>query len=152
MKRLKARFSIFKLSNIQFAWEISDIVEVINLPALTRVPNVSDIVLGVFNARGFIIPLIDIRTLLQLSISVPTASDRAMIIRTGDFFGGILINEVITIIDIDKEVDDDPVDLPDAVNPEYLDAVYKDSELGTINFLKRKNIIGSLNRLLMENK
>jgi chemotaxis signal transduction protein len=149
LKRLSARFSIFKLSDIVCAWEILFMQEVLPLPPITRVPNASPKVLGVFNARGKIIPLIDIRPFLKMDSSVPKSSDMVMLIRENTFLTGILINEVVSILDIEYE--QQGAIKGAAVHSEDLFlGIHTDPELGKIYLMDKDKLIKLVNKPLTE--
>lgn len=56
---------LFNLGQDRYAVETSQILEVISMVNLKKVPNVPDYVAGTFIYRGFIAPVIDLRKLIQ---------------------------------------------------------------------------------------
>jgi purine-binding chemotaxis protein CheW len=51
----------FKLDDQEYALNIANVVQVVRMVALTRPPKASDCVEGMFNLRGKVVPVIDIR-------------------------------------------------------------------------------------------
>jgi chemotaxis signal transduction protein len=150
LRRQNTRFSVFKLSDILFAWEILYLAEVIPLPKFTKVPGASKKVLGVFSIRGKIIPLIDIRPILRITHSAPCSTDMAMLIRDNKFTTGILINEVVTIIDIANQIDDLQKDDTIPIQREFVRGKYTDSQLGNIYILNHDQLMHVARRPLRE--
>jgi len=56
----------FSLSREEFAFNISEVEEIIRLYTITRVPAMPDYMLGITSLRGKIIPVIDLKTKLNL--------------------------------------------------------------------------------------
>jgi purine-binding chemotaxis protein CheW len=56
----------FKLLSEDFAFRVSDLVEIIKLQHITPVPGLSDSVLGLTSLRGKVIPVIDLKVKLSL--------------------------------------------------------------------------------------
>ena len=150
MRRQNTRFSVFKLSDILCAWEILYIAEVISLPKLTKVPGASKKVLGVFSSRGKIVPLIDIRPILNITYSAPCSTDMAMLIRDNKFTTGILISEVVTIIDIANQIDDTQGNNTIPHQEEFVRGKYTDAQLGDIYILNRDKLMHVIKRPLRE--
>jgi purine-binding chemotaxis protein CheW len=68
-KTVYTRFSVFNISDRLFGIEINHVKEVLKSPKITRLPNVKPQLLGVFNLRGTILPLMDLRYILGLEIT-----------------------------------------------------------------------------------
>ncbi len=56
----------FSLSNEEYAFRVSDVEEVLRMQRITMVPTMPDYVLGITSLRGKIIPVIDLKTRLNL--------------------------------------------------------------------------------------
>jgi purine-binding chemotaxis protein CheW len=56
----------FSLSREEFAFNISEVEEIIRLYTITRIPAMPDYMLGITSLRGKIIPVIDLKTKLNL--------------------------------------------------------------------------------------
>ncbi len=63
----------FSISREEFAFGVPEVEEIIRLHTLTRVPTMPDYVLGVTSLRGKIIPVIDLKTRLNLRETAATA-------------------------------------------------------------------------------
>jgi purine-binding chemotaxis protein CheW len=150
LKRLNTRFSVFKLFDTLFAWAILYLEEVMPLPKITIVPGASRHVLGVFSLRGKILPLIDIRPILNITASAPCLTDMAMLVRDDKFTTAILINEVVTIVDITDQMDDLRNNDTTSVPKEFLTGKYTDPQLGDIYVLNRDKLMELIKKPLLE--
>jgi purine-binding chemotaxis protein CheW len=63
----------FSLSREVFAFGVPEVEEIVRLHTLTRIPTLPDYVLGVTSLRGKIIPVIDLKTRLNLRGTAATA-------------------------------------------------------------------------------
>lgn len=71
-----------------------EIREVITVPAYSRVPNAKSWLLGIANVRGSLLPLIDLRQLLDGESSVVTRSSRFMVLNSEEIPAGFLVDSV----------------------------------------------------------
>lgn len=90
-------FGSFWIGKAEFALPVSAIREVVNEPdAISAMPLAPPFLLGLFNLRGFVIPIIDLRLLLELPKSDTTegAQDtrKVAIVENGDRCVGILFD------------------------------------------------------------
>jgi len=82
---------------------ILSIQEIIKPFSWTRVPQVPPYVLGVFNLRGTVIPLIDLRLKFGLSVKKHGEDTRFIVMRHGDDVAGFVIDRLTMAIRIKKE-------------------------------------------------
>lgn len=75
-----------------FAIDIRQVQEVFGLESMTPVPGMLASLIGVANLRGTIVPLIDLRTILGLSLAV--SPKYVVVVRQGSHHIGIVIDEV----------------------------------------------------------
>lgn len=68
--------------------------EVIKLPRMVRVPRLPAHLLGIINLRGEIVAVTDLRPLLQLPVSEPTASFRLVVVADGAMRTALLVERV----------------------------------------------------------
>lgn len=74
------------------------VVEILNSYNVTYLPMVPDYVRGIFNMRGQIIPVMDIRLRLD---KIPTEDGLLIVLNYNDMQLGIIVDAVDRIIDID---------------------------------------------------
>ena len=81
------------------AWNLlllmQDITEIIPVPQVSRVPGVKPWLLGIANLRGTVISIIDLHQYLGGKPSTITPSSRVVVVSSGEWEYGLLINGVI---------------------------------------------------------
>jgi len=73
---------IFALDEPRYALYLSAVERIVRAVEITPLPKAPDIVLGVINAQGRILPVLDIRKRFRLSARVMQMDDRFIIART----------------------------------------------------------------------
>jgi len=103
----------FVIGEEEYAIPILAIQEIIKPFSWTRVPQVPSYVLGVFNLRGAVIPLLDLRAKFGLRTKKQSDETRFIVMRHGDDVAGFVIDRLTMAIRI-KKTDIGPP--PDTVN------------------------------------
>jgi purine-binding chemotaxis protein CheW len=93
----------FMIGDEEYAVPILSIQEIIKPFPWTRVPQVPKYVLGVFNLRGAVIPLIDLRAKFGLPLKNQCEDTRFIVMRNGDDVAGFVIDRLTMAIRIKKE-------------------------------------------------
>ena len=117
----------FVIGDEEYAVPILSIQEIIKPFPWTRVPQVPKYVLGVFNLRGSVIPLIDLRTKFGLPSRKQNEDTRFIVMRNGSDVAGFVIDRLTMAIRIKKENVGPP---PDTVNGDdtIIDGVGKQAD------------------------
>ena len=117
----------FVIGDEEYAIPILSIQEIIKPFSWTRVPQVPAYVLGVFNLRGAVIPLLDLRTKFGLPAKKQSEDTRFIVMRHGDDVAGFVIDRLTMAIRI-KKTDIGPA--PDTVNGDdtIIDGVGKQAD------------------------
>ncbi|HUH43326.1 MAG: chemotaxis protein CheW [Sulfurimonas sp.] len=92
----------FIIGDEEYAVPILSIQEIIKPFPWTRVPQVPKYVIGVFNMRGAVIPLIDLRMKFGLSPKKHNEETRFIVMRDGDDVAGFVIDRLTMAIRIKK--------------------------------------------------
>ena len=92
----------FVIGEEEFAIPILSIQEIIKPITWTRVPQVPPYVLGVFNLRGSVIPLIDLRRKFGLTPQNQNDETRFIVMRDEDDVAGFVIDRLTMAIRIKK--------------------------------------------------
>ena len=98
----------FIVGDEEYAIPILNIQEIIKPIEYTRVPSVPDYVLGVFNLRGNVIPLIDLRKRFSLNVTKQSPSTRYIVMKDEDNIAGFVIDRLTEAIRIDRNRIDPP--------------------------------------------
>lgn len=92
----------FVIGEEEYAVPILSIQEIIKPFPWTRVPQVPKYVIGVFNMRGSVIPLIDLRLKFGLSLKKHNEETRFIVMREGDDIAGFVIDRLTMALRIKK--------------------------------------------------
>lgn len=98
----------FIVGEEEYAIPILNIVEIIKPIDYTRVPSVPDYVLGVFNIRGNVIPLIDLRRKFNLPPINNTPDTRYIVMKGENNTAGFVIDRLTEAIRINQNRIDPP--------------------------------------------
>jgi purine-binding chemotaxis protein CheW len=92
--------AIIGLSGEYFAVELESVREFTNLQRITPVPCCPAYVIGDMNLRGDILTVVDIRKVLQMPVGEAAPSAKVMVVPLGDALVGVLIDQVVNVLDI----------------------------------------------------
>ncbi|WP_300366610.1 chemotaxis protein CheW [Hydrogenimonas sp.] len=110
----------FMVGDEEFAVPILGIQEIIKPIEYTRVPKTPSYVLGVFNLRGSVLPLIDLRMKFGLSRSKENEDTRYMVIKHNDEIAGFVIDRLTQAMRIkESAIDPAPETIHDEQNMIY---------------------------------
>ena len=139
----ESRYSILNLSGHYFGIEVNKVIEVIPFPSYTKIPNLNSSILGVFNLRGQIYSIIDIRKLLDLEINKVSDKNYVVLLKDEKISFGIYVDKVMDVLKIDET----KIQVPNRNSSEnfihFLNGVYEDKKLGLIHLLEVREIIVS---------
>ncbi|MBE0495114.1 MAG: purine-binding chemotaxis protein CheW [Campylobacterales bacterium] len=93
----------FIVSDEEYAIPMLNIQEIIKPIEYTRVPSVPDYVLGVFNLRGNVIPLIDLRKKFNLDASKQGEESRYIVMKGENNIAGFVIDRLTEAIRIRQD-------------------------------------------------
>ncbi|MBN2423921.1 MAG: chemotaxis protein CheW [Calditrichaceae bacterium] len=128
-------YSILNIGDKYFGVEIFGVREIIQLPKFTKVPNTHKSIIGVFNLRGEIYSIIDLRVLIEMPANPVNNKNLVVLLRYESLNFGVIVDKVVDIVDID------PADLqqPDRDIPvsykKFVSKYYKHDKLGNIYIL-----------------
>lgn len=115
----------FSLAGKDYAIDIMKVKEIAKAGRFTYVPNALPFVLGVYNLRGDIIPIIDLR--LFFNIDMPEreydALENMLIVSIGELTFGIVVDEIDKVVGIQKSTINPPHPLFGDINIKYIQGV-----------------------------
>lgn len=98
------QFIVIQLGDEQYGIDIKYISNIIRMSKITRVPQVSDYIVGVINVRGVVIPTISLRLKMGLSGDEITKKTRIIILTLEQHESiGVLVDEVKEVVTLDEE-------------------------------------------------
>ncbi|MCX7770946.1 MAG: chemotaxis protein CheW [Proteobacteria bacterium] len=99
---MEKKFIIFTLNEDFFAIDLKMAREIIPCNDIKPIPSMPDFIAGVVHLRGFLLPLIDIKKILQISPD-KSKKKKVIIIAWQKKIFGLLIDEIEDIITIDEK-------------------------------------------------
>ncbi len=86
----------FSLRGYYFVTPMSEIVEVLTLPKVTKIPGVEPWVLGLSNARGRLVPVIDLTVFLfgDRAVSLSIKRKKLFLVGRGSFLTAVVIDQI----------------------------------------------------------
>jgi purine-binding chemotaxis protein CheW len=87
----------FRVAAEKYAVNIMEIKEIIKAREVTEVPRVPDYVTGVLSLRGIIIPVFNMHKRLGHAVVQESGKERIIVVKKGDEFCGVLVDEVIQV-------------------------------------------------------
>jgi purine-binding chemotaxis protein CheW len=102
MNRL-SRLVNFNLDDGKFALFLSAVMRIIRVVEITSLPKAPEIVLGVINMHGLIIPVFDIRKRFRLPARDTQLGDQMIVASTSKRTVALLVDSVSDVIEISEE-------------------------------------------------
>lgn len=89
---------LFIIENITCALRLPEVVKVIHAVEVTRLPYAPEIVVGIVNLHGNVVPVVDFRTRFGLKTRRMELSDRLIIAQAKKRMVAILANSVVGVV------------------------------------------------------
>lgn len=112
---LKNKYLTFYTEHQLFGIPIADVVQIVGVQEITRVPEFPDYAKGVINLRGTIIPIIDVR--LRLKKEEKQYDERTCIIVTS--INGSYIGFIVDSVDEVAKIREDSISNPPKMGSDY---------------------------------
>lgn len=112
----------FSLSGKDYAIDIMSVKEIAKAGRFTYVPNTAPFVLGVYNLRGEIIPIIDLRLFFNIEIEerADNQIENMIIVSVDDNVFGIVVDGIDKVVGIQKSTIQPPHPLFGDINIKYI--------------------------------
>jgi purine-binding chemotaxis protein CheW len=112
----------FSLAGKDYAIDIMKVKEIAKAGRFTFVPNTAPFVLGVYNLRGDIIPIIDLRLFFNIEVPERTGNEieSMIIIGLGDQVFGIVVDGIDKVVGIQSSTIQPPHPLFGDINIKYI--------------------------------
>ena len=131
----RATLLTFRLAGDKYALRVSAVEEVLEYVTPTHIPGTSEVLAGVINVRGRVIPVIDLRRRLGLSAEAPTVDTGIIVadVHAGeDQTVGLVVDAVDGVIEVDETEIDSAPRLGSHVAVELIDGIVKSGDAFTI--------------------
>ena len=97
MKRLVA----FEVEGMRIAVPLETVERVVRMVAVTPLPSVPEMIRGLINDRGRLLPVVDPRVRFGLAAQEPRLDDRLVIVRTPERALAVVASEVHGVIEVE---------------------------------------------------
>jgi purine-binding chemotaxis protein CheW len=92
--------AVFSLGAEHYGIDIAGVQEIMRVPVITRVPEAPSFVEGVFNFRGRVVPVVDLRQRFGLEDGTQSKASRVVVTDVGSATIGIMVDQVSEILRI----------------------------------------------------
>jgi purine-binding chemotaxis protein CheW len=96
------QLAAFRVGDEEYVIDIMRIKEIINPIKVTAVPGAPDVIEGVINLRGVILPLIDLRKRFGLPVIQKSRNTKYIIVLVLGRFFGMVVDEVLEVVRVPK--------------------------------------------------
>ncbi len=134
------QLACFLAGGQQYVVDIMRIREIINPLPITKVPSSSEVIEGVINLRGVIIPVVDLRKMLEVPKEQRSEKPKIVVVMVDNYLFGLLVDDVIDVVRISRQVI--------RSNPRSGLGKFSDKAYGVCEFQGRLLILLNLKQLL----
>ena len=114
----------FSLSGKDYGVDIMNVKEIAKADKFTYVPNAASFVRGVYNLRGDIIPIIDLRQFFHLPMQSKSDSvENMLILHINDQVYGTIVDKIDKVVGINKETIQPPHPIFGDINIKFISGV-----------------------------
>ena len=143
------RLITFILGEEKYGLDILKVRELISFPeGLTRIPGMPDFIIGMFNLRGLVIPVMDLRKKFKMSSEERHEFSVIIIVEVDNKNIGLTVDSVSDVIFVKEENIQDTTELAMNVDTKFIKGVAKTREemviLLDIDFLLSKEEFDTL--------
>ena len=110
----------FRLGREEYVIDIMEIKEIIKPRDTTEIPHAPDFITGVLSLRGLIVPVFDLRLRLHMESSGSSGKERVIVVRNGDGYRGLLVDEVVQVVKIPVSAMENPPAVLDGIDREFV--------------------------------
>ena len=115
----------FKIGGEEFGIDILKVQEINRMMQITKVPNAPFFVEGVVNLRGRIIPVVNLRTRLNMEKINEDNRTRIIVVDLTGITIGFVVDEVNEVLRIPKSITEPPPAMVAGIDSDYITAVGK---------------------------
>jgi purine-binding chemotaxis protein CheW len=115
----------FSLADRDYSLDIMHVKEIVKADRFTFVPNTLPFVRGVYNLRGEIIPILDLRIFFGIDVSDRNGKklENIIILSVDDQKFGVIVDKIDKVVGIQKSTIQPPHPLFGDINVKYIDGV-----------------------------
>lgn len=125
------QFVIFHIETEMFAVSLSDVQEIIRVPTVVRVPLSPGSLLGLANLRGTVLPVLNLRDVLNFPPVLHDDATRVVVLDQGSPIG-FVVDRMANVVTVDAERIEPASSLRGTVDTELLTGMIKDAKGGSM--------------------
>ena len=120
---LHGRYLTFHMGKIVYGIELAHVLDIVNVPMITRVPGLPNYIKGIINLRGKVAPVIDVR--LKFNQPERAYDDKTCIIMVNisDMQVGLIVDMVADVVSMDDALRNPPPDSGARTGDRYLSSI-----------------------------
>jgi purine-binding chemotaxis protein CheW len=99
---------VFEIAGECYGVEIGRVQEIDRLQPITVVPQVPSFIQGIFNLRGRVTPVVDLRKRLGLTNAEATSRTRIVVVKTEQEWVGLIVDAVSEVLRIPRDCVEPP--------------------------------------------
>lgn len=88
------QFVVFSIDHQLYSFQIEEVVEILRVPLITTVPGISEVIDGVINLRGAILPVVNLHKRFRLAVPKAHKKNRIVIVKGKNEHIGLMVEEV----------------------------------------------------------
>jgi purine-binding chemotaxis protein CheW len=115
----------FKIANEEYGVDILNVQVINKMTTITKVPNAPEFVEGVINLRGRVIPVIDLRTRLNLARKDYGKDTRIIVVEIEQSTVGFIVDAVSEVLRIPVNITEVPPAIVTGIDSEFIKSVGK---------------------------
>ncbi len=123
--RDELKLIIFKLGREEYGMDILRVQEIKRMMSITRVPSTPAFIKGVINLRGSVLPVMDLRTRLELAEDELTEASRIIVVLVNDGIVGFIVDEVVEVTTVNPKDVEAASALSGGLSSEYISGIAK---------------------------
>ena len=93
---------LFRIDDLRLAVPLGSVERTVRMVALTPLPSAPEIIRGMVNCQGALVPVADLRARLSLPSREPAPEDRLLIVRAPKRLLGLIADDVDGVATIDE--------------------------------------------------
>jgi purine-binding chemotaxis protein CheW len=126
------QYLTFYLNEERYGIDVHKVREILEIQKITKIPQVSEFMLGVINVRGSVVPVIDLNLQLGLPGREQSVNSAIIIcelwIEDNPLQIGVLVDQVDQVLDIKDNEIEPPPKMGNGINSDLLTGVGKEEE------------------------
>ncbi|MDV2581973.1 chemotaxis protein CheW [Alkalibacillus haloalkaliphilus] len=118
-----SKYIIFQINHERFAINIQQVRSIEKMPELTTMPQMPQAMKGIFELRGAITPVIDLKEKLEMGLAEQTEETRLLVLTIDGKQLGVIVDKATEVVDLNEETIEPPPEMVASVEREYITGV-----------------------------